>query len=148
MSRNPGETEPPVRRGVIAVVTRGEHFLVIRRSATVAAPRKFCFPGGGIEGAESEAEALIRELQEELGVAIQPGCLVWRNRTRWRVDLAWWCGTILDDAPLLPNPDEVESVHWLTIDEMFALDDLLESNRHFLEALATGEIVLDSRSSP
>ena len=144
MPINPHETAPPERRGVIAVVTRGDRFLVIRRSATVAAPRKFCFPGGGIEGTESEPEALVRELQEELGVVIQPGCLVWRNRTRWRVDLAWWYGTILDEAPLVPNPDEVESVHWLTTEEMLALDELLESNRHFLEALASGEIVLES----
>jgi hypothetical protein len=57
MSINPHESEPPERRGVIAVVTRGDRFLVIRRSATVAAPRKFCFPGGGIEGTESEPEA-------------------------------------------------------------------------------------------
>ncbi|MFT7641606.1 MAG: hypothetical protein ACI9G1_003357, partial [Pirellulaceae bacterium] len=32
------------------------------------------------------------------------------------------------------NPDEVESVHWLTPAEMLALPDLLESNREFIHS--------------
>jgi hypothetical protein len=31
----------------------------------------------------------------------------------------------------------------MSAEEMLALDNLLESNRHFLEALARGEIELD-----
>jgi len=37
------------RRGVVAVVMRGEQFLVIRRSQHVRAPGMYCFPGGTIE---------------------------------------------------------------------------------------------------
>jgi 8-oxo-dGTP diphosphatase len=143
-SITPDSEKLPSRRGVIAVVTRGDQFLVIRRSAMVLAPREFCFPGGGIEGDETEAEALVRELREELGVEIRPLCRVWQNITRWNVDLAWWRGEIRADVELIANPAEVESIHWLTVQEMLELKDLLESNRHFLQALAAGEIVLES----
>lgn len=130
----------PLRRGAVAVIMRGDRYLVIRRSSTVAAPRLFCFPGGGIEGDETEAEAVVRELQEELGVSFQPLCRIWHCRTRWQVDLAWWHGTLDIAAEFLPNPDEVESVHWLTAEEMLASEELLESNRDFLRAIACGEI--------
>jgi 8-oxo-dGTP pyrophosphatase MutT (NUDIX family) len=46
---NPALDTPPRRLGSIAVIRRGEQFLVIRRSQTVAAPGMYCFPGGGIE---------------------------------------------------------------------------------------------------
>ena len=38
---------------------------------------------------------------------------------------------------------EVESVHWLTIAEMRALPELLDSNRHFLDALSGREFAID-----
>jgi hypothetical protein len=37
---------------------------------------------------------------------------------------------------------EVESVHWLTTEEMARLDGLLGSNQAFLDALAAGRIEL------
>ena len=79
------ETEPAPRRGVIAVIVRDERFLVIRRSQHVVAPRAFCFPGGAIEGLESEPQALVRELREELGVDVTPRERLWASVTPWRV---------------------------------------------------------------
>ena len=46
-------------------------------------------------------------------------------------------------AEPLPNPLEVESVHWHTAEEMAELPGLLASNLQFLEALARGEFRLD-----
>lgn len=134
--------QPAVKRGAVAVVVRDCRFLVIKRSTQVVAPGAFCFPGGGIEGQESEAEALVREFQEELGAVVKPLRLVWRSTTRWNVELAWWQGELHGDATLAPNPAEVESVHWLRAEEMLVAENLLESNRLFLAALAEGQISL------
>lgn len=48
-----------VRHGVVAVVVENRRWLVIRRSQCVVAPGKYCFPGGGIETAETEEQALF-----------------------------------------------------------------------------------------
>jgi 8-oxo-dGTP pyrophosphatase MutT (NUDIX family) len=134
----------PIRkRGVVAVVARGEKLLVIRRSQHVRAPGMHCFPGGAIEEGESEAQAVVREMQEELGaagVAVRP---LWRFVTSWGVDLAWWLVTLPDDAALVHNPLEVEEFYWLTPTEIGALPQLLESNLQFLNALAAGEFVIE-----
>ena len=129
-------------RGSVAVVVRGGRLLVIRRSRLVVAPRAFCFPGGAIEGEESEEEALVREIREELGVTVLPQRRIWQSVTPWRVHLSWWLSHLPPDARLAPNPAEVESVHWYTPEEMARLPDLLESNRDFLHALASGGVDL------
>jgi 8-oxo-dGTP diphosphatase len=131
-----------VRRGVVAVVVREDRFLVIRRAAGVVAPGKYCFPGGGIEADESEADALVREFREELGAPLRPLGRIWRSITRWHVELTWWQAEFDERLELLPNPAEVESVHWLTSGEMRAAAELLESNSQFLDALAAGQIRL------
>ncbi len=145
MTLGPPQCDPDVRRrGSVAVVLRENRFLVIRRSAHVVAPGALCFPGGGIEAGETEEQALVREFQEELGVAIRPLRRVWHSTTRWHVELAWWLGEIDAQLALVPNPHEVASIHWLTPREMFDEENLLESNRVFLRSLAAGEIVLET----
>ena len=132
----------PIRRGAIGVIRREERFLVIRRSRTVTAPGAYCFPGGGIEAGESEPQALIRELQEELGITVEPVAQVWRSITPWRVELFWWLAELAEDAILAPNPSEVESSHWLSSGEILALPNLLTTNREFILGVQSGEIRL------
>jgi hypothetical protein len=79
-------------------------------------------------------------MQEELGVEFRPRACVWRNVTSWGTSLAWWLGEIDARAILVPNPLEVESVHWFFSDELLAHVQLLDSNREFLAALAAGQI--------
>jgi 8-oxo-dGTP pyrophosphatase MutT (NUDIX family) len=129
----------PIRKhGVVAVILRGERFLVIRRSQSVRAPGMYCFPGGGIEPGESEEQALCRELHEELSVAARPIRRLTENVTPWQVHLAWWLAEIAVEAELIPHPDEVDSFHWLTAAEIRALPNLLASNVEFLDAWAKG----------
>lgn len=133
----------PVRRGVVAVIRRAGRFLVIRRSIYVEAPGSYCFPGGGIEDGESEVQALQRELREELGCQLKPVIRVWQSVTPWHVSLAWWRVSWSSEQELRPHPQEVESVHWLTAEELQALPELLVSNRHFLDAWRTGQFTLE-----
>jgi 8-oxo-dGTP pyrophosphatase MutT (NUDIX family) len=127
----------------VALVVRDRRLLVIRRSHLVAAPGAFCFPGGGIEPGETEPQALIRELQEELAVTVRPVRRVWHSLTPWNVELAWWAAELDPLATPVPHPLEVASVHWHTPAETASLPGLLEGNQHFLVALARGELTLE-----
>jgi len=135
-------SESIVRRGAVAVICREGQFLVIRRSQSVRAPGRFCFPGGGIEPGESEEQAMVREFREELGAEVRPVARLWECVTPWGVWLAWWQAEFLPGESPAANPAEVESIHWHTAEELLALEGLLESNLAFLSALSTGEIAL------
>lgn len=132
----------PNRRGAVAIVVRSSRLLVIRRSQYVVAPGALCFPGGGIEPTESEPEALIREIREELGTIVEPVACLWRSVTSWGVEIAWWQAELDGGTAVNCNPAEVAEVLWLTPQELADHPDVLESNRHFLEATARGEIVV------
>jgi 8-oxo-dGTP pyrophosphatase MutT (NUDIX family) len=134
------------RRGVVAVVMRGERFLVIRRSQHVRAPGMHCFPGGAIEPGESEAEAVCREMLEELSLEATAQRLLWRSVTPWNVELAWWIAQVEPVAQPVPNPLEVEAFFWLTAADIRSLPNLLASNVEFLDAWESGRLALGRAS--
>lgn len=132
--------DDPGRHGAVAVVVRDGRMLVIRRSRSVVAPLMYCFPGGAVEAGETEETALVREFREEVGVTIRPTRRLWECITPWKVRLGWWLAEMDFSQMPVPNPREVESIHWITVDEMAKLPELLESNRRFLKLVAAGEI--------
>lgn len=139
----PTPDQPPiVRHGAVAIITRGDSCLMIRRAEGIAAPGAYCFPGGGIEQGETETAALRRELREELGVDIEPLRRVWESVTPWGVHLAWWTAQLDESAQLVPNPLEVAEAFWRPWTTMRDLPGLLESNLAFLDALERRDFVL------
>jgi len=130
------------RRGVVAVIFRQDRLLIIRRSMTVAAPGKLCLPGGGIEPGETEPEALVREMQEELSIEVDPVRLCWRSVTAWGTNLAWWLAQLEDHVTPVANPDEVAEVHWMTAAQIRQADGMLPSLPTFMDALERGEVDL------
>ncbi|MFK8111320.1 MAG: NUDIX hydrolase [Rubripirellula sp.] len=128
--------------GVIGVILREDRLLIIRRSMTVAAPGKLCLPGGGIESGETEQVALVREMQEELAIDVDPIRLCFRSVTDWGTNLAWWLARLDSDVTPVPNPDEVSEVHWMTRNEIRTATDMLPSLPIFMDAWESGEIDL------
>lgn len=145
-SQSTGKLQPTHRRnrkrGVIGVIFRDDRLLIIRRSMTVNAPGKLCLPGGGIEEGESETEALIREMQEELAIDVAPVRLCHRSVTPWGTRLAWWVADIQGATDPVPNPDEVSHVFWMTPDDIAQASNVLPSLPDFIQAWRSGEIEL------
>jgi len=116
-----------------AAIVRDGRVLAARRTAPASAAGRWEFPGGKVEPGETEAESLVREIAEELGVRVSVGAWLAGeqpigDRYLLRVALAW-----AEEGE--PTPTEHDLVRWLTGDE---LDDVdwLESDRPFLHELA------------
>ena len=133
-----------VKRGVIGVICREDRFLVIRRSRLVTAPMKLCLPGGTIESGESEQEALVREMQEELSIDVTPVHCCYRSRTPWGTRLAWWTAELDAAATPKEDPAEVDEFFWMTPAQIQSARGTLPSLPEFFQAIQTGTIDLKS----
>ncbi|MCH7700483.1 MAG: NUDIX domain-containing protein [Planctomycetes bacterium] len=119
-------------RGVVAVLRDDEKYLMIRRAEGEVAPGWWCFPGGAIEDGETEEQALVREVREEVGLDVRPIERIWTwNRDDGLLVLTWWRSELLGGV-LLPNPDEVAEARWMTPSQIESLPKVLASNREFL----------------
>jgi 8-oxo-dGTP diphosphatase len=133
----------PIRgHGVVAIVRRADLFLAIRRGATLRAGGRVCFPGGHIEPGEADHEAVVRECQEELAIAVEPRARVWQSVTAWGTALSWWTVAVSEPIQPVPHPVEVAEIFWLRLDELASHPDLLEGNREFLSGIRAGTIRL------
>ncbi len=101
---------------VCAIIERGNRILLAQRPAGKRLAGLWEFPGGKVELNESPAEALHRELAEELG------CEVIITREGPAVPWAYEWGSIvlhafvcrLADHSVEPHPHEHEALDWLT----------------------------------
>lgn len=104
-------------------------FLLTRRSAELRAHAgQWALPGGRCDPGETATEAALRELEEELGLALPPENVLgllddYPTRSGYAITpvVAW-----LDDAAALrPNPHEVASTHFIRLDRVLR-DDAVE----------------------
>ena len=76
---NAGQAERAVVDVAVGVLMQGEEFLLTSRPEGKVYAGYWEFPGGKLEAGESVEQALRRELQEELGIAIGPA-QVWKTQ--------------------------------------------------------------------
>ena len=93
------------------------------------------FPGGKIATGESEAEALSRELREELGIVVGSARVLMRLSHAYEdrlVELSLW--VVLSYAGT-PASLDGQRLKWVPPEDL-AGEDILEADRPFIHALA------------
>jgi 8-oxo-dGTP diphosphatase len=125
-------------RVVAAVVRRGDRILVTRRHGHAERGGRWEFPGGKVEPGEGEAEALVREIREELGCALRVGPLLARTDHRYpdlHVELAFFECALPPGAE--PVPIGAAALEWAEAGRL-AEYDFCEADRPVLGAIARG----------
>jgi len=103
---------------VAAVIVRDGRVLACERSAPPEAAGKWEFPGGKIEPGETDAEALVRECAEELGVRVEVGDRVGPDvpLAHGRAVLRVFAVRLLDGGS--PRALEHAAMRWLAVGEL------------------------------
>ena len=105
-----------------ALIREGRILLAHRSPEKAWYPNVWGLPGGHLELGETSAEALVRELHEELGikVAVPAGAALTTIRTTELILDVWliheWDGALVNAAP-----DEHDAIGWFTADEVTTL---------------------------
>ena len=132
---------------VVSVIFDGERFLTIKRSQEVKAPGAIGFAGGGVEPDETQADAIVREMQEELGVEVTPVKQVWTCHTPRGVELNFWQVRFVGEQEIKLDPNEVEFYAWHTPQSLREQFNLISSAVPFLDAWEAGEVKLNDDPS-
>ncbi|GJQ26281.1 MAG: hypothetical protein HBSAPP02_13130 [Phycisphaerae bacterium] len=130
-----GSIHSPVTYGILGILQRDGRVLLIQRSQHVRVPLAWCFPGGTIEPGESQPDALVRELREEINLTVRPERhLMTQTKHDGRLVLYCWSAEILE-GELRPNPQEVADLAWLTPDEVRRMAGVLPGTTDILDGI-------------
>jgi len=121
---------------VAALIESDGKLLVCQRRRTDSFGMMWEFPGGKLEPGETPAEALARELHEELGVTAQIGPEIYRTQHKYSelaepIDLIFFTATV--------NPTEIrnqafETMEWRRRETLYQLN-FLPADREFVAKL-------------
>ena len=107
---------------VAVAIVRDQCVLAAQRSYPPDLAGWWEFPGGKVDGTETEQAAAARECQEELGVAVNVGGRLGPNViTATGHDLHLWSATLANGEPASGEPQAREhaALRWLQADELY-----------------------------
>jgi 8-oxo-dGTP diphosphatase len=131
---------------VAAVIERNSHILICQRRRDRAFPLKWEFPGGKVEASESLEAALIRELEEELGLSAELGGEIYRTTHKYperreAIQIVFFSAKFAGDATTEFDVDKLaaafEKIKWVTPSELNEYD-FLAANAELIAKLAMG----------
>ncbi|MFF5480649.1 NUDIX domain-containing protein [Streptomyces sp. NPDC012935] len=123
------------REAIVAVLLRADRILAIRRGPAVARPGYWQPLSGKVEPGETQREAVVREVREEVGLTVAPMAKVWESETDdGRFRLHWWTANA-ETGDVVPDPGEVAEARWVTAEEFLSLDPVFEGDREFFERI-------------
>jgi 8-oxo-dGTP diphosphatase len=125
----------------VGILRKGFKVLVCQRQATAIYPLKWEFPGGKIERGETPAEALRRELEEELAIHATVGRELHRQDWEYR-DSFTSKGNgqfrviyfLIEKYSGEPTNRAFEQITWVLPADLHTMD-ILEGNRKVIDLL-------------
>jgi 8-oxo-dGTP pyrophosphatase MutT (NUDIX family) len=148
------EPAPALKRAAVAIVLTADAgetaLLLTRRAASLRSHRaQWALPGGRCDAGETQAQAALRELHEELGLELSPDAVLgllddYPTRSGYLITpVVVWAE---NGGAIAPNPQEVASVHRIglgTIElaEAFDFVDIPESARRVIRFHFEGRLI-------
>lgn len=128
-----------VKKVVLALIEKDKQFLLIER-ANPALKVTWAFPGGVMEGEETEEQAVVREAKEEVGLDVKiVKRLLERKHPNTFVELVYFhcVPENLTNEPQIGEPNEIKSIKWINGPEVknYFTSDIHPTIKAFLDGI-------------
>ena len=120
---------------IVAVLRRSDRVLVIRRGPQTRRPGFWAPLSGKIEPGETQEEALIREVNEEVGLHVSPLAKVWESQSDDGHFLLHWWTAEAEAGDVQADPAEVSDARWVTAEEFLRMDPTFPADREFFDRI-------------
>jgi len=116
------------KEAVMAIIRKDDRFLLIKRGETIPAAGFWCPVSGKIQVGETQSDAVVREVKEEIGLEIAAVKKVHESLTANKMyTLHWWTTEIRSGEARIMN-HEVAEIKWLTKDELKNLNPVFDED--------------------
>jgi 8-oxo-dGTP pyrophosphatase MutT (NUDIX family) len=148
------EPAPALKRAAVAIALTADAgetaLLLTRRAASLRAHRaQWALPGGRCDAGETQAQAALRELHEELGLELSPDAVLgllddYPTRSGYLITpVVVWAE---NSGVIAPNPQEVAAVHLIGLGmiepaEAFDFVAIPESTRRVIRFHFEGRLI-------
>lgn len=124
-------------QAIAAVIEKSGRFLLARRSPTKrTAAGYWCPITGRIEPGETEEQAVVREVFEEVGLHVTATRKIGEMDTRDKHARMHWWQTQITGGEAFIKCDENTELTWVTVEEMKLLHPIFEEDVAVFEKLA------------
>lgn len=125
-----------MKDAVAVVLQKNDTFLLIKRAKRGQAEDYWCPVTGAVEPGETQAQAVVREAQEEMGLEVCPVSKVWQCYTQdKRYLIHWWSAELISEY-IRVNTSEVKEYRWLHYRDMQKLDKMFREDLHFFKLIS------------
>ncbi len=122
----------------MAVLRRADRVLVIRRGPGASWSGYWSPLSGRIEPGESQEEAVVREVREEIGLGVRPVAKVWECPTDdGEFLLHWWTVEVVE-GQLELEPAEASAARWVRTADFLRLEPTFAGDREFFRQVLPG----------
>ncbi len=125
------------RQAVVAIIQKSNTFLLVKRSDYIDTAKGYWCPvSGGIEGDETQEEALKREVLEEVGlhvVAVRKICEIPSHNNQSL--LHFWTTRIISGTARITS-NEATDLTWVTVEEMKTLSPMFQEDVQIFESVS------------
>lgn len=122
-----------LKPAICALILRDGKILMIKRAKEDLGAGFWTPVTGAVDAGESILDAVIREVNEEVGLQVSPVKELWQCQTSKNEYLLHWWLTRWDSGEVIPEPSEVEEFRWLSVAEILQLSPLFEDTVYFFE---------------
>lgn len=130
-----------VGTGAVILNEQGEVLMSLRGPKAKSERGKWELPGGTVEFGETMAEALKREVEEELGIEIVVGeFLNLTDQVLVEEEQHWISATyicrIMKGQPTIIEPEKCQELRWVALEDILKLDLTIATYKDILALIA------------